>query len=172
MPNSENFENNQLVDYINDKQDAVQINVHGIKVQFECQNNDCVSQKANIKISKLYKNQQCGICGHYDDNENNEWRMSNDKASQNLMQFHQSYTLKDNECNFNEHDSFYSEQNKKEFSIESQESVEEYHNNDKKSNQKTSSEEEQKWDRRDYKKQLKRERKNRRNNNQQNEGKF
>lgn len=135
---------------MNEEQNAVLINVKGVSVQFECHNNENEFQKVTVKISKLYKNQQCGICGHYDDNSENELRMSNNKNTQNLMQFHRSYTLKDQECESKSHEEFYSEQNKKEFSIESRESSKEYQDK-----WNSSSEEEQKWRQRNYNKQLK-----------------
>jgi hypothetical protein len=55
-------------------------------------------RKAWIKIAQLYKNAQCGLCGHYDDEQENEFRMGNNEMTSNLRDYHKSYTLKDGQC--------------------------------------------------------------------------
>ncbi|CAD5217142.1 unnamed protein product [Bursaphelenchus xylophilus] len=67
------------------------VSVRGITVTFN-------GRQANVQISGAYKNLQCGLCGHYDNEEEEEFRMSDNRVAANLKQFHQSYTLKNEEC--------------------------------------------------------------------------
>jgi hypothetical protein len=66
-------------------------------------------KKAWIKLSKLYQNQQCGLCGHYDDNSDNDLRMGDNEETSDLERFHRSFSIPDSqECSTTEQDSFYS----------------------------------------------------------------
>jgi hypothetical protein len=53
------------------------------------------------------------LCGHYDDDSEDEWRMSNNERTNDLEQFHRSYLLQrqddesDNECTADEQQEFY-----------------------------------------------------------------
>ncbi|CAD5212858.1 unnamed protein product [Bursaphelenchus okinawaensis] len=67
------------------------VSVRGITVQFD-------GRHAKVQISGMYKNLQCGLCGHYDNEEDSEFRMSDNRVADNLKEFHQSYTLKNKEC--------------------------------------------------------------------------
>jgi hypothetical protein len=55
-------------------------------------------RQAWIKISQLYKNNQCGVCGHYDDDQENEFVQGNNEKTSDLRQYYGSFTLKDGEC--------------------------------------------------------------------------
>lgn len=78
-PSNEGNDDNsysQTVEFNNDDQTDVTINVEGVQVRFGCWGSQsCKNQKAWIKISSQYKEGQCGLCGHYDDKEGDELRM-------------------------------------------------------------------------------------------------
>lgn len=82
----------------------------GVSVQFD-------GQEAKVKVSGMYKNLQCGLCGHFNDEEEDVFRMGNGQRSNSLKQFHQSYTLKNQECNEKKLNKFYEDQDSEEFSI-------------------------------------------------------
>jgi hypothetical protein len=65
----------------------------------------------------MYKNLQCGLCGHFNDEDEDVFRMGNGRKSSSLKQFHESYTLKNQECDTKNLNKFYSEQDSQEFSI-------------------------------------------------------
>lgn len=88
----------------------VYVRQSGVSVQFD-------GEDAKIKISGTYKNLQCGLCGHYNDEEEDVFRMGNGQRSSSLKQFHQSYTLKNQECNEKKLNKFYEDQDSEEFSI-------------------------------------------------------
>jgi hypothetical protein len=71
--------------------DQVRINTKDCSVIFD-------GEKAQVKISPFYKNKQCGLCGHYDDDTEDEYRTSNNELTDDLKTFHKSYSLQDNEC--------------------------------------------------------------------------
>jgi hypothetical protein len=75
-------------------------------------------RKAWIKMSQLHKYGQCGLCGHYDGQSQNEWRKSDNEETDDMSSFHRSYSLKDTECTDDEQDNFY-EENKNIFEKES-----------------------------------------------------
>jgi len=88
---------------------TVYIRRSGLNVQFD-------GEEVKIQVSGMYKNLQCGLCGHYNDEEEDVFRMGNGQRSSSLKQFHQSYTLKNEECNENKLNKFY--ENSEEFEIE------------------------------------------------------
>jgi hypothetical protein len=55
-------------------------------------------RKAWIKLSQFHKNTQCGICGHYDEDEETEFVKGNNEVTSDLREYHKSYTLKDGQC--------------------------------------------------------------------------
>jgi len=77
-------------------------------------------KKAVIKISNMYKNQQCGLCGNYNDESEDVLRMNNNELTSNLQQFHQSYSFQNDECTKSEQSDFYKQQTGK-FEMQSQE---------------------------------------------------
>ncbi|KAK5984301.1 Lipid transport protein and Vitellinogen and von Willebrand factor domain containing protein [Trichostrongylus colubriformis] len=58
--------------------------------------------EANIKLSHLYKNMQCGICGHYDGEKWNDMRRADNEETTMVEDFHRSYIAKDDECEIDE----------------------------------------------------------------------
>lgn len=55
----------------------------------------------NIKMSQIYRNIQCGLCGHYDGDRQNELRTSKYELVEDLTKFHRSYLLQD-QCTLEE----------------------------------------------------------------------
>lgn len=88
----------------------VYVRVSGVSVQFD-------GEEANVKVSGMYKNLQCGLCGHFNDESDDTFRMGNGQRSSSLKQFHQSYTLKNQECDEKKLNKFYQDQDSQEFSI-------------------------------------------------------
>jgi hypothetical protein len=62
-------------------------------------------EEASVKIADTHKNTQCGLCGHYDDDSEDEFRMGNNELTSDLKAFHKSYSLQDNECSTDLEDS-------------------------------------------------------------------
>jgi hypothetical protein len=99
------------IEYNNDDQSSVTINVPGaVHVRFD-------GKKAWIKVSKLYQDQQCGLCGHYDEDHegrNDYRRADQDSHTDDLENFHRSFSVRDNEeCTEGEQNDFYSKHTKK-----------------------------------------------------------
>ncbi|KAI6234950.1 hypothetical protein M3Y95_00000100 [Aphelenchoides besseyi] len=90
----------------------VYVSKRGINVEFD-------GQEAKVKIGGQYKNLQCGLCGHYNDEEDDVFRMGNNQRSNNLKEFHRSYTMKNEECEEGKLNKFY-QQNDNKFSIRQQ----------------------------------------------------
>jgi hypothetical protein len=76
------------IDY---SEDMCRISNKDITVRFD-------GEQVWIKISPFYKNRQCGLCGHYDDNTEDEYRMSDNEFASDIKSFHKSYSYQDNEC--------------------------------------------------------------------------
>ncbi|KAI1713929.1 lipoprotein amino terminal region domain-containing protein [Ditylenchus destructor] len=118
-PSNEGNDDNsysQTVEFNNDDQTDVTINVEGVQVRFGCWGSQsCKNQKAWIKISSQYKEGQCGLCGHYDDKEGDELRMPNNKQADDLKQFHRSYSLRDDDCSKQDQEDLYSQTNNQKF---------------------------------------------------------
>jgi hypothetical protein len=55
-------------------------------------------EEATVKINPSYKQSQCGLCGHYDDDSEDEFRMSNNELTNDIKSFHKSYSLVNDEC--------------------------------------------------------------------------
>lgn len=94
-----------------DKSDyQVYVQKRGVSVRFD-------GEEASIKVSGMYKSAQCGLCGHHDDEESDIFRMPNNKQSQSLKDFHQSYTLKNQECEEQKLKKFYQDNDSEEFQV-------------------------------------------------------
>jgi hypothetical protein len=63
----------------------------GVKVYFD-------GYACNIKLSKMYQNQQCGLCGHYDEEHSDEFRTADFREVDDVREFYKSYIIKDSEC--------------------------------------------------------------------------
>jgi hypothetical protein len=82
----------ELLDYgVDYDTDMVQIDTRDISVRFD-------GKKCWIKLSEFYKNTQCGLCGHYNDDTDDEFRMNNNEHTYDLKAFHKSYSIQDEQC--------------------------------------------------------------------------
>ena len=57
---------------------------------------------ATIKMSPLYRNAQCGLCGHYDGEQNDEFRTADNELTTDVEKFHRSFFHQDEECKIEE----------------------------------------------------------------------
>lgn len=71
------------------------IDVEQVAVQFD-------GYQANLKMSRLFKNKQCGLCGHYDGEKTNEFRRADNEEVEDIEEFSRSYLHKDDECEMDE----------------------------------------------------------------------
>jgi hypothetical protein len=65
----------------------------GLKVFFD-------GLSAHVKISPLYMSRQCGLCGHFDYEREDEWRSASFERLNNVREFFLSYTMRDGQCEF------------------------------------------------------------------------
>ncbi|KAE9553665.1 hypothetical protein FO519_003113 [Halicephalobus sp. NKZ332] len=116
--------------------DFVMVNLpQGVSVRFD-------GQQVTVKMSQFYKNSQCGLCGHYDEEDNDEFRLNDNTITEDLKEFHKSYTFEDKECQKSQYEKmyeqdslfekkasrkdFYNQKDDEESGFESDEDVEEY----------------------------------------------
>jgi hypothetical protein len=90
---------------------AVYVRRSGLNVQFD-------GEEVKVQVSGQYKSQQCGLCGHYNDEEQDDFQMPGNQRSSSLKSFHQSYTLKNQECDESKLNKHYEENDSQEFQIE------------------------------------------------------
>jgi len=57
---------------------------------------------ASIKVSPMYRNAQCGLCGHYDGEQTDEFRTADNELTQDVEKFHRSFFHQDEECEIDE----------------------------------------------------------------------
>jgi hypothetical protein len=67
----------------------------GVKVYFD-------GYACNVKLSKMYQNQQCGLCGHYDEEHTDEFRTADFSQVDDVREFYKSYIIKDSQCSLPE----------------------------------------------------------------------
>jgi len=63
----------------------------GVEVEFD-------GYAINIKLSQQYHGQQCGLCGHYDQEAADEFRNPDFTEEQDLRQYYLNYLIKDGQC--------------------------------------------------------------------------
>jgi len=63
----------------------------GVKVYFD-------GYACNVKLSKMYQNQQCGLCGHYDEEYSDEFRTADFRQTDDVREFYKSYIVQDGQC--------------------------------------------------------------------------
>jgi len=97
----------------------VYVSKNGVNVEFD-------GEEAKIKVGGMYKNIQCGLCGHYNDEDTDEFRMSDNKRSNSLKQFHRSYTLQNEECSESHMNEFYNKKDSSEFEVRRPSSANKY----------------------------------------------
>jgi hypothetical protein len=57
---------------------------------------------ATVKVSQMYRNAQCGLCGHFDGEQNDEFRTADNELTTDVEKFHRSFFHQDEECEINE----------------------------------------------------------------------
>jgi zonadhesin len=48
-----------------------------------------------VEVGRIYASQLCGLCGNFDDDSTNDWRMSNGLTALGETQFGDSWIVKD-----------------------------------------------------------------------------
>jgi len=82
----------ELLDYGVDYTDeSVNIDTRDVSIRFN-------GRKIWIKLAQTHKNTQCGLCGHYNDDGEDEFRMADNRHTTDLKEFHRGYTLQDDKC--------------------------------------------------------------------------
>jgi len=77
-----------------DKEDqsiSVELPQAGVEVEFD-------GYAINVKLSRFYHGQQCGLCGHFDNEAADEFRNPDFSEEQDLRQFYLNYVIKDGKC--------------------------------------------------------------------------
>jgi hypothetical protein len=75
---------------------VVQLPTIGVRVTFD-------GFGAVIQMSHMYKNAQCGLCGHYNDEKTDVFRTASNELTDDLTTFHRSYLqTDDSECQVDE----------------------------------------------------------------------
>jgi len=69
----------------------------GVKVYFD-------GYACNVKLSKTYQGQQCGLCGHYDEEHTDEFRTADFRQVDDVREFYKSYIVRDSQCTVPETD--------------------------------------------------------------------
>jgi hypothetical protein len=90
------------IDY---SKNMVRISNRDITVRFD-------GEEASVKVSSSFKNTQCGLCGHYDDDQEDEFRMGNNELTSDIKSYHKSYSLVDDECRQDSDDTYQQEEYK------------------------------------------------------------
>jgi hypothetical protein len=67
----------------------------GVQVHFD-------GYAASIKVSEMYRNAQCGLCGHFDGEEGDEFRTADNQLVDDVRQFHRSFFHQDDECDIDD----------------------------------------------------------------------
>jgi len=86
-------ENGQTVARIEKDQQTVQIQSPkaGVDVNFD-------GYAVQIHLSQSYRGQQCGLCGHFDGEQTDEFRNPDFTNEQDIRQFYMNYLIKDERC--------------------------------------------------------------------------
>jgi len=100
------------VRFTNSKKSEVEIHTKDVTVRFD-------GRRAWVRLSALHRHTQCGLCGHFDGNPNDEFRSGNnqlDEEGSQLKEFHRSYSIQmDEDCTEQERKSFYEGQSNSDF---------------------------------------------------------
>jgi hypothetical protein len=75
----------------------------GVVVRFD-------GKQAIVKLSQYYKDSQCGLCGTMNDEEHDDFRMSDDTITDDVKEFHRSYSMLkggDEDCEVHENRKLY-----------------------------------------------------------------
>jgi len=63
----------------------------GLKIYFD-------GYTCSIKMSSIYSNAQCGLCGHFDGNLQDEYRNPQNQLVENIQNFYKGYFMENDEC--------------------------------------------------------------------------
>jgi len=63
----------------------------GVKIFFD-------GYSANVKLSHMWRNIQCGLCGHYDHEHTDEFRLPNQELTEDVREFFTRYTHREESC--------------------------------------------------------------------------
>jgi len=90
------------VRFTNVAKSEVEIHTKDITIRFD-------GQRVTIRISPFHKHTQCGLCGHFDGDERDEFRNGGNERGESMnRQLHRSYTVQDDEdCSDSQHQTFY-----------------------------------------------------------------
>lgn len=80
---------------INKRDEVVFVELEYVTIRFD-------GEMASVKMSPFFKNGQCGICGHYDGEREDELRKADNELTDDLEKYHRSYFAEDSECNIEE----------------------------------------------------------------------
>jgi len=76
------------IDY---SEDLVRIANRDFTVRFD-------GQQVSIKLASTHKNTQCGLCGNYNDDAEDDFRMADNELTDDIKTYHKSYSLVEDEC--------------------------------------------------------------------------
>jgi hypothetical protein len=71
------------------------ISLKGLEVSFDGHN-------VKIEMSREHMENQCGLCGNYDGEKQNDFRTANDESTEDIQEFHRSFINKNEECKMDE----------------------------------------------------------------------
>jgi hypothetical protein len=76
-------------------ENMIRVNLDSIEVRFD-------GYTVKTHMSRRYQEQQCGLCGHFDGEMENDFRMANDEETDDIEEFHRSFLVKGDECEIEE----------------------------------------------------------------------
>ncbi|CAB3405715.1 unnamed protein product [Caenorhabditis bovis] len=75
--------------------DSIKFDSDEISVHFN-------GRTARIHLAATYRNQQCGLCGHYDNEKDSEFFAADNMEKHNIGEFAKSFLYQDDECDYEE----------------------------------------------------------------------
>ncbi|CAJ0957633.1 unnamed protein product, partial [Mesorhabditis belari] len=82
------------------KHDIVKLADRVYKIELEELSVRFDGRVVRVELSQQFKGVQCGLCGHYDDDRENEFRRADNEHTEDLEEFHRSYLAE--ECKVEE----------------------------------------------------------------------
>lgn len=70
---------------------TVKLPKEGVKIYFD-------GYSTNIKVSQSQLRTQCGLCGHFNNEQEDEFRMPNNELTEDVREFYQSYIISKDNC--------------------------------------------------------------------------
>ncbi|CAD5210885.1 unnamed protein product [Bursaphelenchus xylophilus] len=78
----------------------------GVTVRFD-------GRKLLVKVSPEFSNAQCGLCGHLNGEYDETFRLANNQQTDDVAEFHRSYSVRDEQCDDKHLNEFYGNQQQK-----------------------------------------------------------